>query len=132
MTTQKPGLTKSEDFAVRIIRLCGYLDTKKAFTLSKQILRAGTSIGANLFESECAISKKDWLNKVYIALKETNETLYWLRLLKKSDLLNKKEFDSIYSDCEEIKKILTSSTKTMTQKLKSTLNSPLSTLNSNS
>ena len=110
-------LIKSEDFAVRIINLYKYLtETKKEFVMSKQVLRSGTGIGANLSESECAISKNDWLAKVYIALKETNETLYWLRLLIKTDFISRNEFDSIYADCEEIKRMLSASTKTATKK----------------
>ena len=105
--------TKSMDFSIRIVRLYKYLcEEKKEFILSKQILRSGTSIGANIAESECAISKKDFLMKIYIALKETSETLYWLELLNRSEYLNDKEYKSLYSDCTEIKKILSSTTIT--------------------
>ena len=113
MEGKKIVLMKSEDFEVRIIKFYKFLtETKKEFVLSKQVLRSGTGIGANLSESECAISKSDWLAKVYIALKESNETLYWLRLLLKTDFINQAEFDSLYADCEEIKRMLTASTKT--------------------
>ncbi len=84
-------MQKSKQFALRIIKLYHYLlENKKEYVMSKQILRAGTSIGANLAESECAISKSDFVAKVYIALKECVETQYWLGLLKESDYLTKK------------------------------------------
>ena len=73
---------KSKKFAIRIVNLYRYLnEEKKEYVLSKQLLRSGTSIGANIAESECAISKKDFLSKIYIAFKEANETIYWLDLL---------------------------------------------------
>ena len=116
---------KSKAFAVRIIRLYQYLkDEEKEFVLSKQLLRSGTSIGANLAEAECAISKKDFLSKIYIALKECMETKYWLELLHETDYLTDKDFQSMYADCEELRKILSSTTKTMN----STLNSSHSKL----
>lgn len=116
---------KSKAFAVRIVRLYRYLcDEKKEYVLSKQLLRSGTSIGANLAEAECAISKKDFLSKVYIALKECMETKYWLELLHDTDYLTEQEYRSINLDCEELRKMLSSTTKT----LNSTLNSAHSTL----
>lgn len=81
--------------------------------LSKQILRSGTSIGANIAEAECAISNNDFLSKMYIAFKECAETEYWIELLHDSEYLTDKEFMSMISDCEEIRKILSSITKTM-------------------
>ena len=109
---------KSKKFAVRIVNLYKYLcDEKREFVLSKQILRSGTSIGANLAESECAMSQKDFLSKIYIALKEANETLYWLELLYETGYLNGQVFSSLQADCEEIKKMLSSSTKTIISKL---------------
>lgn len=111
---------KSKRFTVRIVNLYKYLcNEKKEFVLSKQILRSGTSIGANIAESECAISRRDFLAKVYIALKECAETLYWLDLLYETEYLSEKEFDSIRSDCEEIRKMLSSTTKTMNSTLHS-------------
>ncbi len=105
---------KSKRFAIRIVKLYKYLcDTKKEFVLSKQLLRSGTSIGANLAEAECAISKKDFLAKIYISLKECSETKYWLELLYETEYLNKEQFESICRDCEEIRKMLSSSTKTI-------------------
>ena len=105
---------KSKKFAVRVVNLYKYLaEEKNEFVLSKQLLRSGTSIGANIAESECAMSKKDFLFKIYIAFKETNETLYWLDLLFETEYLNEQEYHSIRKDCEEIKKILSASTKTL-------------------
>ncbi len=116
---------KSKRFAVRIIKLYQYLCAeKREFVLSKQLLRSGTSIGANLAEAECAISKKDFLAKVYIALKESAETIYWLELLYETDFLSEEEYRSIYGDCEELRKMLSATTKT----INSTLHSPHSTL----
>ncbi len=101
---------KSKQFAVRIINLYKYLcDEKKEYVLSKQILRSGTSIGANIAESEYAQSRKDFLSKLYIALKECAETIYWLDLLYETDYLSEKEYQSLKDDCEEIRKILSSS-----------------------
>ena len=110
---------KSRRFVVRIIRLYQHLcENKKEYVLSKQLLRSGTSIGANLAESECAISKKDFLSKIYIALKECNETLYWLDLLQETGYLEKAEYHSIKVDCEEIKRMLSSTTKTLVSSIK--------------
>lgn len=109
---------KSRRFAVRTVRLFQYLcREKKEFVLSKQLLRSGTSIGANLAESECAISKKDFLAKIYIALKECSETLYWLELLYETEYLSEKEFDSVQEDCLELRKMLSSITKTTQNKI---------------
>lgn len=117
--------SKSKRFAVRIVKLYQYLcDEKREYVLSKQLLRSGTSIGANLAEAECAISRKDFLAKIYIALKECAETKYWLELLHETEYLSPEEFQSIYADCEELRKMLSSTTKT----INSTLHSPHSTL----
>ena len=111
---------KSRNFAIRIIRLYKYLcDEKKEFVLSKQLLRSGTSIGANVNEALCGISKKDFLAKMYIAYKETAESLYWLDLLNATDFISEKEFQSINNDCEELKKLLSSITKTTHERLNS-------------
>ncbi len=107
-------MIKSKAFALRIIKLYKYLcDEKKEFVLSKQVLRSGTSIGANIKESECAQSKADFNAKLYIALKEANETEYWLELLHESDYIPDEPFKSIYSDNKELIKLLTSITKTL-------------------
>ena len=109
---------KSKKFALRIVRLYQYLiNTQKEFVLSKQVLRSGTSIGANLAESTCGVSAKDFLSKIYIALKETEETLYWLDLLKEADFITEKMYNSLYKDCNEIAKMLTKTTQTMQKKL---------------
>ena len=105
---------KSKSFALRIIALYKYLcDEKKEFIMSKQLLRSGTSIGANIAEASCAYSSKEFLAKMYIAFKECAETAYWLELLYKAQYLNQPEFDSINADCVELQKILSSITKTM-------------------
>ena len=108
------AMIKSKQFALRIIQLYKLLrNDKKEYILSNQILRSGTSIGANLAEAECAISRKDLLSKFYIALKECSETRYWLELLFESDYIDKELFNSLYNDCQEIMRILSSSTKTL-------------------
>ena len=104
---------KSFLFAVRIVKLSKHLNTaKKEFILSKQLLRAGTSIGANIAEAEQAQSKADFISKMNIALKETVETNYWLRLLQATDYLSDAEFSSIHSDCKELERMLTAIIKT--------------------
>ena len=104
---------KSFRFAVRIVKLCKHLrDTKNEYILSKQLLRSGTSIGANIAESQHAQSKADFISKLEIALKETSETKYWLRLMKETGLLSASEFDSIFPDCIELEKLLVSIIKT--------------------
>lgn len=113
---------KSKKFALRIVKLYKYLtDSKKEFVLSKQILRSGTSIGANLAESYCGITIKDFLSKIYIALKECEETLYWLELLKDSEYIDEKSYSSMSKDCIAITKMLMATTKTISKKLKSEL-----------
>ena len=103
---------KSKAFAIRIIRLYRYLiETKKEYVLSKQLLRSGTSIGANICEALCGVSKKDFLSKMHISFKECVETQYWLDLLAETDYLSKNEYDSISSDCEELRRLLSSITK---------------------
>ena len=105
---------KSRLFAVRIVRLYQYLCREKnEYVLSKQLLRSGTSIGANVAESECAFSRKDFLSKMYIAFKECNETKYWLELLYLSEYFTKEEYDSLNNDAEELYKLLSSITKTV-------------------
>ena len=119
MDKDSTALRKSKLFAIRIVCLYQYLCSEKTeFVLSKQLLRSGTSIGANLAESECAISKKDFLAKVYIALKECAETLYWLELLRETGYLSVLEYDSIHADCEELRKMLSSTTKTLSESIK--------------
>jgi four helix bundle protein len=109
---------KSYKFALRIIKLYQYLsENKKEYTLSKQILKSGTSIGANVEESIGGQSEKDFYAKLAISYKEARETHYWLRLLRDSDYLEIKLADSLILDCEEILKIIGSIQKTMKAKL---------------
>jgi len=96
-------IDKTYKFAVRIVRLNQYLCREhKEFNLSKQIVKSGTSIGANTEEANSGQSKKDFISKLSIALKESNETHYWLRLLHDTDYISKQMFDSLIHDCEEI------------------------------
>ena len=100
---------KTFAFAVRIVKLYKYMcDEKREFTLSKQLLRSGTSVGAMVREAECAETTKDFLHKLAIAQKEINETIYWLALLKETDYLESHYYQSINVDAIEIIKILTS------------------------
>ena len=104
---------KSFLFAVRIVKLSKYLkSSKKEYILSKQLLRAGTGIGANIAEAEQAQSRADFISKMSIALKEAVETNYWLRLLQASEYLSDAEFSSIHADCRELEKMLTAIIKT--------------------
>ena len=104
---------KSKKFAVRIIRLYQFLiDSKHEYILSKQLLKSGTSIGANIKEAIRGQSKADFGAKMNIALKEASETEYWLELLYETDYITQKEFDSIIEDCRELLKILTAIVKT--------------------
>ena len=98
---------KSFNFAIRIVKLYQHLcEDKKEYVLSKQLLRCGTSIGANVSEAQRGQSKPDFYAKIAIALKEANETLYWIRLLHATDYLNEKEYLSLNSDINEIISIL--------------------------
>lgn len=99
---------KSYAFALEIIKLYKDLIEKKEFVLSKQILRSGTSIGANIHEAVSSISKKEFIHKLSIALKEARETDYWLNLLKDSLYINQETFDFLHSSCMTIIKILNS------------------------
>ncbi len=103
---------KSKKYALRIIKLYQYLtDTKKEYVISKQVLRCGTSVGSNIREAIRAQSKPDFYTKLYMSLKEAEESLYWLELLYESGYIEKIHFDSIYADAEEIVKILVAITK---------------------
>ena len=105
--------TKSYAFAVRIVKACQYLSKQQGeFVLSKQLLRSGTAIGALVAESENAQSKADFINKLNIALKEANETQYWLSLLKDTNFLEENVFVSMNSDCNELVTLLVSIIKT--------------------
>ena len=116
--TASLALEKSFAFALRIIKLYQHLsDKKKEFVLSKQILRSGTSIGANLDESRGAQSPSDFQAKISIAYKESRETSYWLRLLYASKYLTERQFDSLHCDCEELIRILGATQLTMKTKI---------------
>ena len=105
---------KSKSFAIRIVRMYQFLtDKKKEFVLSKQVLRSGTSIGANIAEAKYAVSKKEFILKLQIALKECSETTFWLELLKDTGYLTEHEFSAIHPECEEILRLLTSSITTL-------------------
>lgn len=109
---------KSFAFASRIVKLYKYLAVKKnEFILAKQILRSGTSVGALFRESQNAESTADFIHKLAIAQKECDETLFWLELLKENDYLTEKQFESIYSEGNELLKIIRSVTLTTKQKI---------------
>ena len=104
---------KAYQFAIRIVKAYQFLSSeKKEFVLSKQLLRSGTSIGANIAEANGGISKADFSNKISIAYKECLETKYWLDLLKDTTFIDEKTHESMYSDADEIAKILFSILKT--------------------
>ena len=106
-------LVKSKAFALRIIKSFRYLtEEKREFVLSKQLIRSGTSVGANIREAVRGQTKPDFYAKMNIALKEAEESAYWLELLYESDYINRKMFNSINSDCNEIITLLTAITKT--------------------
>lgn len=108
-----PIQERSEDFAIRVIKAYGEINSKMLFTdsavvLSKQFLRSGTSIGANVSEAVYAQSNKDFINKYSIALKEASETRYWIKIMIKSDIVPLKKFTLLLEETERIIKILTS------------------------
>ena len=108
---------KSEEFAVRVINLSKYLiGEKKEYIISKQIFRSGTSIGANVSESRNAQSKDDFISKLNIALKEADETAYWLRILKRTEFISQDQFSSLNEDVQELISILVSIIKTTKDK----------------
>lgn len=107
---------KSFQFAIRIVNLCKYLQAEqKEYVLSKQILRSGTSIGANVAEAQQAQSKPDFVSKLSIALKEAKETDYWLQLLHATEYLCDTQIDSMIFDCDEVERLLVSIIKTSKQ-----------------
>ena len=105
---------KSYRFAVRIVKLCRFLkNEKKEHIMSRQLLRSGTSVGANVAEAQHAQSRQDFLAKLNIALKEAAETDYWLRLLYETEYLTERQFKSIYEDCDEVESLLVSIVKSV-------------------
>lgn len=120
---------KAKKFAIRVIRLKQWLCIEcKEYALADQILRSGTSIGANIAESFDAVSLNDFSNKLSIALKECSETKYWLEIMFESRLLDEERYNSFYADCNELYLILSSSVKTLSEKKNQA--SQLSTLDS--
>ena len=103
---------KSMELAVRVVKLYGYLcEEKREYVMSKQLLRSGTSVGANIREAIYGESRKDFLHKMSIALKEASETEYWLELLNKTEYLTNEQYQSIQGDCKEVAKLLTAITR---------------------
>lgn len=110
---ENPVRDKSFSFALRAVKLAKYLEgKKKEFVLSRQVLRSGTAIGALVREAEHAESKADFIHKMSIALKEANETLYWLELLHQGEYIGKESFESVRSDGAELIKLLVAIIKT--------------------
>jgi four helix bundle protein len=112
---ENPVVIKSFSFAARVVKCYKYLikKDKNLISLYNQLLNSGTSIGANIAESQAAASKADFRNKLRISLKEAYETEFWLKLFYKTELLDKKEFDSLLMDCLELTKLLTSIIKSV-------------------
>jgi len=110
---------KSKEFALRIIKLYKHLcNNKKEYVMSKQLLRCGTSIGANICEADSSMSKKEFISKMNISLKEAAESEYWIELLFRSEYLIQSEYDSIIRECREIKALLISIIRTSNQNIK--------------
>jgi four helix bundle protein len=108
-------VTKTINFSLLIIEFCEELESKRKFVVANQLLRSGTSIGANIHEAQNAESKADFIHKLSIALKEANETEYWLDLLKETDYIGEKEYISFQADLKEILELLISIIKTSKQ-----------------
>ena len=116
----KPNIIKDKSklFAIKMINLYKDLSiNKKEYVLSKQILRSGTSIGANINEASCSITKKEFLSKMYISYKEASESQYWLELLKDTNYINEDEFNSFNNDCKELIRLLSSITTSTRENL---------------
>ncbi|MDE6207300.1 MAG: four helix bundle protein [Muribaculaceae bacterium] len=109
--------SKSKEFALHIIHLYNYLYGHKEFVLSKQVLRSGTSIGANITEAFYAQSTPDFLSKLGIARKEAGETIYWIELLQEAQYIECSEAESLLNECHELLRMLSSSILTLKQKL---------------
>ena len=113
---------KSKVFAIDIINLYKRIaENKKEYVLSKQLLRCGTSIGANVAEAESAISKKDFLSKMYIAFKECCETEFWLDILHETQYVDEESFFLLMPKCLDLKKLLSSITKTLKDSINNSL-----------
>jgi four helix bundle protein len=110
---------KSYAFAIRVVKLSQWLvSDKKEFVLSKQLLRSGTAVGALIREAEFAQSKPDFINKLSVALKEANETEFWISLLRDTDYIDVKMFDSMNTNCKELISLLVASIKTTKNNIK--------------
>jgi four helix bundle protein len=109
---ENPIKDKSFAFALLIIKLCRYLQDQHEYVISKQLLRSGTSIGANIEEATAAESRRDFIHKMKIAMKEARETHYWLRLINESSLVNDLDVSDYLSEADELSRMLTSITKT--------------------
>jgi len=109
-------LEKSLLFSVRMLKLAEFLQGKKQRVIADQILRSGTSVGANIAESDYASSRADFINKIKIAEKEAGETAYWLRVLRHGKIIDEKQFDSLFSDIQELQRLIGSSLKTLKKK----------------
>ena len=118
MNNYSPITERTKSFAVRIIKACSFLSNQSdvSKTLSRQLLRSGTSIGANVHEAQSAQSDKDFINKLEIALKEARETEYWLEILLKSELVTESKFKPLLDECQQIVRILIASTGKLKQK----------------
>jgi len=111
------ALEKSRKFAIKVYNLYKYLcSQKREYVLAKQLLRSGTSVGANLTEAQYSVSKKEFLVKTTISLKECAETEYWLDLLKETNILTQQEYDNIIKDCKDILHILIATVKKLKEK----------------
>lgn len=126
MNNHKPIAERTEEFAIRIVKACVFLDEKPGITrtLGKQLIRSGTSIGANVHESRSAQSDKDFISKLEIALKEARETEYWLKILIKSELVPEARFVTLLSECQEIVRILIASVAKLKQKCATNVGEP--------
>ena len=118
MSNHSPITDRTKSFAIRIIKACSFLSTQSdvSRTLSRQLLRSGTSIGANVREAQSAQSDKDFINKLEIALKEARETQYWIEILIESGIVKGEKFAPLLKEANEIGKILVASTAKLKQK----------------
>lgn len=112
MSKQSPLVTKSYAFSVKIVNLCEQLQSERQFILKDQLLSSGTSIGANIEEATQAITKKEFISKLFISLKEAHETRYWLRLLRDTGKVSSDSADGLIQDVHEIIRMLVASLKT--------------------
>lgn len=118
MNNYKPITERTKEFAIRIVKACSFLSSQSDVckTLSRQLLRSGTSIGANVHEAQSAQSDKDFIHKLEIALKEARETEYWIEILMKSELVSESKFKPLLEECQQIVRILIASTDKLKQK----------------